>query len=89
MKFVIQTQTGEPVEVGAPNRVAHRYIGPDGSAVVVVRDARGRLLPGAKLTRLRAGDGRPPRSAYAVTRRALGVETKFMAHTRRKREASQ
>lgn len=59
MKFVNSTQAGEPVEPGEPDRVAHRYAGRDGEPVVVLRDARGRLLPGSALVLLRSGERRP------------------------------
>lgn len=88
MKFVVSTQTGEPVESAVPGTVAHRYTGSDGATVVVLRDARGRLLPGAQLARLQSGTGRPPTTAYSVTRRALGVSTRFAEHARRKKEGS-
>lgn len=86
MKFVAETQTGESVDTGRPDRVAHRYTAPDGRGVVVERDARGRLLPGAKLVLLRADDCSEPTSQYSVVRRALGIETKRAAYARRKRE---
>ena len=85
-QFVTETQTGEPVESGRPDVVAHRYVGRDGKPIVVLRDARGRLLPGARLTLLRADDRSEPKTAYSAVRRALGVETKRDAYWRRKRE---
>lgn len=86
MRFVAETQTGEPVDTGNPDRVAHRYTAPDGRKVVVVRDARGRLLPGAKLILLRVDDCSEPTTEYSAVRRALGIETKRAAYARRKRE---
>lgn len=86
MKFVVSTQVGEPVAADAPGTVAHRYRTPAGEAVVVRRDVRGRLLPGAKLTRLRGGEGRPPTSADSRLRQALGLVTRSTESKRRKRE---
>ncbi|MCZ2098079.1 MAG: hypothetical protein LC121_17785 [Anaerolineae bacterium] len=86
MKFVVSTRPGEPVETERPDRVVHRYTAPDGRKVVVVRDARGRLLPGARLVLLRDAGGREPQTAYSLTRRALGLPTRFTEHARRKRE---
>jgi len=75
--FVATTRVGEPVESGQPEAIAHRYVGRGGEPVVVLRDARGRLLPGSALVLLRADDRKEPRSRYSVLRRALGVPTKW------------
>lgn len=75
--FVTATRVGEPVESGQPEAIAHRYVGRAGASVVVLRDARGRLLPGSALVLLRADDCSEPRSRYSVVRRALGVPTKW------------
>lgn len=45
--IVLSTQTGEPVDARERDRVAHRYVGPDGTEVVVVRDVRGRNVSSA------------------------------------------
>lgn len=42
MNFVLSTQIGEPVDAGEPDRVARPYVGPGGTDVVVLREARGR-----------------------------------------------
>ncbi len=78
---------GRPVEPPPGAGFAHEHVRPDGTRVVVLRDHKGRLLPGNRLCDLAGGvNGREPRNADSVTRAALGLGSRWTEARRRRRE---
>jgi hypothetical protein len=85
-KFRVAPQPGRPVEPPPGAGFAHVHVRPDGSRVVVLRDHKGRLLPGNRLCDLRVDDlgGAEARNPVSVARAALGLPSRWTERRKRK-----
>lgn len=87
MKFKNPIRRGRPVEPPAGASYAHEHVAADGTKVLVLRDARGHVLPGSRLHLLRDGEsGVEPRKPASVARAALGLPSYATEWERRRKE---
>lgn len=83
-RFNLARRTGRPVDPPAGASYAHEHTRPDGTAVVIARDGRGKLMRGSRLCDLREHSvGREPVNAPSVTRAALGIGSEWTERRRR------
>lgn len=87
-KFRNAPQAGRPVEAPPGAGFAHEHTRPDGTRLVVLRDHKGRLLPGNRLCELARGGpvGIEAKNAQSVARAALGLSSRWTEARRRRRE---
>lgn len=89
MKFRNAIRRGKPVAPPPGAGFAHEHIAADGARVVVLRDGKGRLLPGNRLHLLRDGEsGVESRRGDSIARTALGLATPVTEWRRRKKEGA-
>lgn len=87
MKFRNAIRRGRPVEPPPGAGFAHEHVAADGTRVVVLRDQKGRLMPGNRLHLLRDGEsGVEARNPGSVARTALGLHTPVTEWRHRKRK---
>jgi len=88
VKLKNEIRRGIPVDPPPGAATAHAHITPGGRRVVIARDARGKILPGARMCDLRApGDvGVEARRPESVALNALGLQTPVTEWRARKRE---
>lgn len=87
MKLRVPPQPGRRVDPPAGAGFAHEHVRADGTTIVVLRDQRGRLLPGNRLVDLRVAgtSGNEARNPDSVARAALGLPSRWEAADERKR----
>lgn len=90
VKFRNAIRRGRPVEPPPGAGFAHEHVAPDGTRVVVLRDQKGRLMPGNRLHLLRDGEsGVEARNRVSVERAALGLPSPWVELRRRRKGGSQ
>lgn len=79
MKFRNAPQPGRPVAPPPGAGFAHEHVRPDGTRVVVLRDHKGRLLPGNRLCDLARGGpvGVDAKNPQSVVLAALGLGSRW------------